>query len=380
MMTRTLAILTSLVLVAILSASPRDYRAVSELLKKGRDLSAADASALEAQLSKKPKDEEARIQILSYYAAPPAGTDLAAVKASRAAQILWLIEHDPKDGFGPFQVLTGVYLLHCQGDDLADPPAFASAADAWLKQMEKKPKDADIRRHAVDFIQYCEPEKAESILKDSQDQAGLGRLYANAALGVPGKPYLGSESARTDPALRQNPFAEKARKALEEATDKDLVVAAAIVMLRDGGVLWADGKLDWDYTALGNSLLAKAKDSAPDNLTLLTLRATLPARGERPPATVRVGGGVQAANLIRKVTPLYPPGARQQHIAGTVQLSALIGLDGTILKVNVDSGPPELVQSAVGAAVQWVYKQTLLDGKPCFVITRIDINYELSRQ
>jgi hypothetical protein len=379
-MKRSPIVVAALSLISTLSAGTRDPRAVFDLLKKGHDLSPADATALEAQLAKKPKDEEARIQLLSYYTAPPAGADLVTVKASRYAQIIWLIEHDPKDGLGLFQVATGVYNLHCQGDSLADPEAFAVAADAWLKQIEKKPKDPAIRRNAVDFIQYCAPEKAEEILSDVQDQAGLGRLYASAALGITGKGYLERDPVGTDPSLRQRPFAEKARKTLNESTDKDLVVAAAIAILRDGGILWADGKLDWDYTSLGNGLLTKAKDLAPDNLTLLTLRTTLPAFGERPPATLRVGGNVQAANLIRKVTPVYPSGAREQRITGTVQLSALVGLDGRILKVNVDSGPRELIQSAVGAAVQWMYKPTLLNGKPCFVITRIDINYELSVQ
>jgi hypothetical protein len=84
---------------------------------------------------------------------------------------------------------------------------------------------------------------------------------------------------------------------LEHATDKDLLVAAAIGLLRDGAILCADGKLDWDYTPLGNSVLTKAKGLAPDAMTLLTLPTTLPARGERPPVTIRVGGNVQLANL-----------------------------------------------------------------------------------
>ncbi len=136
---------------------------------------------------------------------------------------------------GLFQVATGVYRLHCQGDDLADPEAFRAAADLWLKEVEKKPKDAAIRRNAVDFIQYCAPEKAEQILSAAKDQAGLGRLYAYNVLGVTGQTYTGNDPAGTDPKLRQRPFTEKARKALDETTDKDFVVAAAIAVLRSTG-------------------------------------------------------------------------------------------------------------------------------------------------
>jgi Gram-negative bacterial TonB protein C-terminal len=367
-------------LIITLSASARDSRVTFDLLKKGHELSPSEAASLEAQVSAKPKEEEARIQLLAYYAAPPAGADLAAAKAARAAHILWLIEHDPKDGLGLFQVATGVYRLHCQGDDLADLDAFRAAADLWLKEMEKKPKDATLRRNAVDFIQYCAPEKAEQILSVAKDDAGLGRLYAYAVLGVTGQTYTGNDPAGTNPTLRQSPFAEKARRALDETTDKDFVVAAAIAILRDGGILWADGKLDWDYTSLGNNLLARAKELAPDNLTLFTLRPSLPALGERPPLTLRVGGNVQAANLVKKVTPPYPPAARERRIEGSVQMTALLGLDGTVLKLNVDSGPPELIDGSVRAALQWVYKPTLLNGKRCFVITRIDVNYEMTRR
>jgi outer membrane biosynthesis protein TonB len=96
--------------------------------------------------------------------------------------------------------------------------------------------------------------------------------------------------------------------------------------------------------------------------------------------TVRVGGSVQAANLVRKVTPAYPTAASEQHIAGTARLTALIGLDGQILKLNVNSGPPELIRPSVDAAQQWLYKPTLFNGKPCYVITSIDINYEVRPQ
>jgi outer membrane biosynthesis protein TonB len=157
-------------------------------------------------------------------------------------------------------------------------------------------------------------------------------------------------------------------------------VTAVGTLLRDGAILWADGKLDWDYTSIGNSVLAKAKSLAPDNLTLLTLPTTLPARGERPPATIRVGGKVQQAQLIQKVTPSYPPTARDLHIEGIVQMTALIGLDGEVLYLHVDAGPAELIPASLEAVRQWEYKPTMLNGKPCYIVTRIDVTYTLSPQ
>jgi hypothetical protein len=359
-----------------LPAQSRDTGKTFDLLKKGRSLSAQQAEQLEKRLVKKPGEVEDRIQLLSYYAAPPNGADLSAVKAARALHILWLIEHDPKDGL--FQVSTGVHRLHCAGDDLADPDAFQRASELWLQQMHKNPGNTEIRREAVDAIQFCTPEKAESILIEAKDDAGLGRLYAAAVLGITGQSYLNGGPAGSDRSLREGQFAAQARRALEEAANPDLLVAGAIGLLRDGAILWADGKLDWDYTAVGNSVLARARAAAPENMTLMTLPTALPTRGERPPMTIRVGGNVQQALVVRNGPPHYPATARAAGIQGTVRLGALIGLDGRVLHLHAESGPPELIPGTLDAVSQWVYKPTTLDGKPCYVVTLIDVNYRLS--
>ncbi len=96
------------------------------------------------------------------------------------------------------------------------------------------------------------------------------------------------------------------------------------------------------------------------------------------PQRVRVGGQVQAANLIKKVTPLYPPEAKQARISGTVRFTVIIGKDGTILSLQLVSGHPLLVDSARDAVQQWLYRPTLLNGSPVEVITLIDVNYTLT--
>jgi hypothetical protein len=55
----------------------------------------------------------------------------------------------------------------------------------------------------------------------------------------------------------------------------------------------------------------------------------------------------------------------------------LIGLDGKILYAHANSGPAELIPASVEAVRQWEYKPTLLNGKPCYVQTLIDVNYTL---
>jgi protein TonB len=96
------------------------------------------------------------------------------------------------------------------------------------------------------------------------------------------------------------------------------------------------------------------------------------------PKRIRVGGSVQKARLARRVQPQYPPLARQARIQGTVMLTAIIARDGSVQSLEVVSGHPLLVPSAMQAVKQWLYKPTLLNGEPVEVVTQIEVNFRLS--
>ncbi|MGA2327890.1 MAG: energy transducer TonB [Bryobacteraceae bacterium] len=106
-----------------------------------------------------------------------------------------------------------------------------------------------------------------------------------------------------------------------------------------------------------------------------------PVKVEVPkaPTRIRVGGNVQQANLIRKITPVYPPLAKQARIQGQVRFTAIIGKDGSIQNLQIVSGHPLLVPAAQDAVRQWLYRPTLLNGEPVEVITQIDVNFTLSQ-
>ena len=106
-----------------------------------------------------------------------------------------------------------------------------------------------------------------------------------------------------------------------------------------------------------------------------------PATSNGPAAgfKLRVGGNVQSKKLQVQPKPVYPPDAKQAHVQGVVKLSAIIGKDGTVQDLNVISGHPLLVPSALQAVKQWVYEPTLLNGEPVTVATEIDVNYTLSQ-
>jgi periplasmic protein TonB len=93
----------------------------------------------------------------------------------------------------------------------------------------------------------------------------------------------------------------------------------------------------------------------------------------------RVGGAVQAAKLVNRIQPMYPPLARQTRISGTVKLHAIIGKTGAVEQLQVVSGHPLLVQSALDAVKQWRYQPTLLNGEPVEVDTEIDVIFSLAQ-
>ena len=103
-----------------------------------------------------------------------------------------------------------------------------------------------------------------------------------------------------------------------------------------------------------------------------------PVKKKAPPKRIRVGGNVAKARLTRQVRPQYPPLARQARIQGTVKLSAIISKNGSIQKLEVLSGHPLLVPSALAAVKQWRYRPTLLNGEAVEVLTNIDVNFTLS--
>ena len=60
---------------------------------------------------------------------------------------------------------------------------------------------------------------------------------------------------------------------------------------------------------------------------------------------------------------------------GEVVLTAIIGVDGKVKDVKVLEGHPLLRNAAVAAVKQWVYKPTLLNGKPVQLESRISLNF-----
>jgi len=105
-----------------------------------------------------------------------------------------------------------------------------------------------------------------------------------------------------------------------------------------------------------------------------------PQENERTtPQTMKVSAGVQAARLVHRVEPLYPPLARQIRREGRVELHAIIATDGRIQSLEAVSGDPLFIQSALTAVEEWRYQPTLLNNEPVRIDTYITVVYTLSR-
>jgi len=83
------------------------------------------------------------------------------------------------------------------------------------------------------------------------------------------------------------------------------------------------------------------------------------------------------AMLRHRVEPAYPTLAIQTHKEGRVELRAIIATDGTIKSLQIVSGDPIFYTSAKEAVEQWLYKPTILNGKPVEIDTFITVVYTM---
>jgi len=87
---------------------------------------------------------------------------------------------------------------------------------------------------------------------------------------------------------------------------------------------------------------------------------------------------LQMALLINRVEPVYPALAIHTHREGRVELHAIISTEGKIESLEVISGDPFFIQSALSAVRQWRYRPNILNGRPVEIDTRITVIYTLN--
>jgi len=176
------------------------------------------------------------------------------------------------------------------------------------------------------------------------------------------------------------------------ATSKDLVAhdvveraSSEVVTERSAPLAASDGS---GPAASGSAKSVPATDEgqAPDanevaggmQLAAAPVPALLlPTQSALPAASLRTSQGITGGKLIHQVNPVYPTAARLQRIEGIVVLQAMVGEDGNVREVKVQSGSPVLAASAKKALEQWRYDPFQLNGKPVALSTEVKIVFKL---
>lgn len=131
--------------------------------------------------------------------------------------------------------------------------------------------------------------------------------------------------------------------------------------------------------------LAAGNGAAQANLP--PLLESIPVKPPEPTAPPKAKASVEkrlrvtsmeASQFIRRVQPEYPALAKQTHVQGTVEFTAVIGKTGAIENLRLLRGHPLLVNAARQAILQWRYRPTLLNGEPVEVVTNIVVNFTLN--
>jgi protein TonB len=200
-----------------------------------------------------------------------------------------------------------------------------------------------------------------------------------ASLVAPGVPEREAPPAPTHPAARRlptHPFQIRAgtvvlpRDAPEHAQVIEDPPSALPTQCTANCVPGATGD--------GGGLLSRILSVAPPFLVRPVDKPVVPPPTPAPPIRLH-GGDVRLGEPVYRVEPHYPPLALAAHISGRVEIEGVVGTDGRIRELRALSGNPLLVPAALDAVRQWIYRPTLLNGKPVEVAAPITVNFRLTR-
>jgi TonB family protein len=159
------------------------------------------------------------------------------------------------------------------------------------------------------------------------------------------------------------------------------------------GALKSDGTPFTEADCPGGTIVVRSpsKPTAPpataSNSTIGVVMIDSPPVAENPstsangrPYPIRVGGDLQAANLLSHANPAYPSEARNKGIEGVVVVSGIVTVDGRLQSVKImGSSNPLLETSVIETLESWTYKPALLNKEPVEVMTAITLNFTLGR-
>jgi TonB family protein len=147
----------------------------------------------------------------------------------------------------------------------------------------------------------------------------------------------------------------------------------------------ANGHLfHWNFLAVSKPAMNEAVATLRAITQIETLSANPSATPESTapkPAIVitrmRVSSGVLAGLLQKKVDPVYPQGAKDLHIQGTVILHVIVDDQGNVTSIGLVAGPGMLAPATIDVVSQWKYKPYMLNGKPIELDSTVEVRFTL---
>jgi len=104
-----------------------------------------------------------------------------------------------------------------------------------------------------------------------------------------------------------------------------------------------------------------------------------PSTPPSPPRFVRIGNGIKAPHIVRRVEPAYPAIALATRLSATVVLEAEVDARGEVATVRVERGHPLFDEAALAAVRQWRYQPLLLNGEPTAFVLSVTVSFGLTR-
>jgi TonB family protein len=268
----------------------------------------------------------------------------------------------------------------CLSPDVHGPVTFG-----WRRPMVLLPEsftesDPDTRR-AVLTHELIHVERRDWLWTIGEELAG-GLLWFHPAIGwLIGQIQLAREQVVDREAVARVGSREAYLRALVEITKARLSPAIATAFVRRRHfkariqtLLEDISMTNWQLAVSTAGIAVLLAASTVVSVSYFPLRAA-PQNDED---VHKVGDGVSAPRLIKKVEPKYTEEATEANLEGTVITAVEIWADGKAHEIEVVRGLGKgLDETAVSAIEQWEFEPGMRDGEAVKVRATIEINFRL---
>lgn len=282
----------------------------------------------------------------------------------------------PELGQGPREVAV------CLSPDVDGPVTFG-----WRRPVVLLPEsfvwaDADTRR-AVLTHELIHVERRDWLWTVGEEVV-RGLLWFHPAIGwLIGRIQLAREQVVDREVVRRTGSREAYLRALVEITKARLspAIVAAPAFLRGRHfkarirtLLEDISMTKWRLVVSTVGMAALLIGAGIVSISYFPLRAASQNDGE----VHRVGSGVSAPRLIKKVEPAYTEEAREAKLDGTVVLACEVWPDGKAHEIQVARGLGKgLDEQAIKAVEQWEFEPGMKDGEAVKIKATIEMNFRL---